>query len=262
MLLGMLVSVTLAGEPMAVVLARRTNVSAPEAAALTTRAAAALQLPGAVEPAEVLLRMGRLGLRDATSCKARDVCLAELGRQLQVGWLVLVSLSQLGEERSLGLELLQVAAEKVVDREAVLLPPRAGLDPALLEAFRGRVASRLATAADAPRLDPRLLSPGPGASSPLGSLAAAEAAPRSRTPALVMGGAGIALVVASVALLVVGLGTRAQLSQGELRNGQVYSPLTAQEAQGVATRASVELGGAAVGAAAALGLGLGAAVAW
>jgi len=258
-LLGMLASMAVSAEPVALVLARRTGVSAPDAAGVVLDASGSLSLPGLIEAPEIALRLARLGLKDATSCKGREACLAELGKQLEVRWLVLLSLSQLGVERSLGLELLQVDAEKIVEREALLVPAEAWLVPAAMEPFLNRVTARLAAVA---RLEEALRTapaPAPGPRIPL-----VDAPPplASHGTALALGGGGVALVATAVALLVAGLQSQAQLSQGTLVGGVVHSPLTASQAQATADRATGELSGAGVAMALGLGLGVAAGFTW
>jgi hypothetical protein len=258
-LLGMLASMAVAAEPVALVLARRTGVSAPDAAGVVLSATGAFQLPGLIEAPETALRLARLGLKDATACKGREACLAELGKQLEVRWLVLVSLSQLGVERSLGLELLQVDAEKVVEREAVLLPSDTWLVPEATEPFLNRVNARLAAAA---RLEEALrtgLVPVPGPRLPALDV---SPGPAPHATAFALGGSGAALLVGAAALLVVGLASQAELSRGTLRDGQVHSELTASQAQAAAARATGELAGAGVAAAVGLGLGVAAVFTW
>jgi hypothetical protein len=259
-LLAILASMAVSAEPVAVVLARRTGVAAPDAAVVVATAASTLGLPGMVEPAETARRLARLGLKDGTFCRGREGCLAELGQQLEVRWLVLVSVSQLGVERSLGLELLQVSAEKVMEREAVLLTTEAWLSQGAVVPFLERVTARLEAAA---RLSDaiRAGAPGPGDAAAL-AMGAGLPANRSRGTSLVLAGVGAVVVGVAVALLVLGLGSQAQLSQGERRSGNVYSPLTAAEAQATAARATGELGGAGAAAAVGLGLGVAAALTW
>jgi hypothetical protein len=260
LLLGLLASMALSAEPVAVVLARRTGVSAPDAAAVVATAASTLGLPGMEDPTETARHLARLGLKDGTFCKGREGCLAELGQQLEVRWLVLLSVSQLGVERSLGLELLQVSAEKVVEREALLLTTEAWLSQGAVVPFLERVLARLEAAARVSEAI-RAGAPAPGLDASVAVGAGRPAAP-NRGPSLVLAGAGALVLGVAVALLVLGLQSQAQLSQGEARRGSVYSPLTAAQAQATAARATGELGGSGAAAAVGLGLGVAAVLAW
>lgn len=218
-----------------------------------------------VNEAETGRRLARLGLRDATSCKGKASCLAEVGKQLQVNWLVMVSVSELEGDRSLGLELLEVATERVVERDAVLL---AGKTPVTGELLEGFVAHTLTHAGepkpatpivastpttlfpkDAPT-EPDLSPPPPPRVEPLGPFQPAH------TRSVVLLSTGGVLLAGAAVLLGFGLTMNAKLSAGEVGpDGRVRSSLTSSEATAVATTTSVELGTA--GAAAVLALALG-----
>jgi hypothetical protein len=238
----------------------------PDAAALVAASATALRelkVPGVVDAAEATRSLGRLNLKDATSCKGKPACVAELGRQLKVDWVVMVSASKLGTERSVALELLQVSSEAIVEKEAVLLAAKAQPGVDLLEAFAGRLRTRfeppavtppadappVVTLTPAPRADPLPPPPPPPPE-------------RSHTGSFILGGAGLALLAGGAALLALGLAGRASLAPNTTVNGQPASSLTIGQAQATATRSSVELGAAGACGAVGLALGVAAVVTW
>lgn len=264
---GLLVAALLMAEPTAaVVLARRTAVPPAEAQALT---AAVLQqltgsaLPGVLDATETERRLARLGLGDALLCEGKGPCLAELGRQVEVAFLVLVSASQVGSEQSLALELFRVADARVPVQESMLLPQRGEVPPSLVERFAGRsLVHRRPPTPDAPVAEKPALAPPTPPPPPPRAVAPLPAPRRPLTP-FVLGGAGVVALGAGVALLVAGLGARATLSLGTPQpDGTVHSPLTGSEAQAAAQAAGLQLGLAGLAGAVGLGLGAGAALTW
>ena len=244
---------------VALVLARRTALGPADASALQSQLSGALSEAGVplLAPAEVRRRLARLGLDDATSCKGKAECLTELGRQLQVRWLVTISLSELDADRSVGLELLDVDAGLVVEREAVLLTPRTKLEAALFADLSRRVQAHLAPSAASPA--ELKAAPVPVPPPATGLLPMPQPAPRVQPSRVVLLSTGAALLAATVVLLTAGLVTRGRLSQGDRgADGLVRSTLSAGEARQLSRDASLEL--SAAGGAGLVALGLGTAV--
>lgn len=248
----------LAAEPTtAVVLVRRTSVPAPEAVTLTERVAQSLALPGQLESAEVSRRLVALAMKDGTGCGGKASCHVELGRQLKVDWVVLVSVSQLGEDQSLALELLSVASEGVVENEAVLLPSRGEVPKSVLEGFAQRVKGRIRPSSDAPRttsLTPNV-TPAP--------IVMAPVAEPNRAPSLVLGGVGVAALAAGVALLINGVSLQDQARASTTgSDGVRRSELPASKAQSVLDAGTLQLGLAGASGVAAIALGAVAIAVW
>lgn len=244
-----LLAAALAAEPStATILARRTGASPADAAALTRQVAARLSGPAFVAYAESQRRLSAFGLSDGTTCGGKPECHAEVGRQLGVQWLVLVSVSQIAQDQSVALELVEVATEQVHERDSLLLPRRGEVPIELLERFAERVVLRV-QGSDAPRA--ARLEPRPGDPSlPL------EAPPRSRVGNVLLGTAALAAIGVGVGLLVNGLSLREGVARGTPGDdGRLRSDLTGGQAQAQNDQASVMFGLA--GGAAALGLVLG-----
>ncbi len=280
-LLAALVPAVLAAEPStAVLLARRVSVSAGDASALGAQAAALLSdagVPGVLSAADTSRRLGKLGLKDATTCGGKPACLAEFGRQLKVEWLVLASVSRVADDKSLAFELFDVGAKAVVERESLLLPKGAALAKDVLEGFAGRVRARfglppLAKAGATPEVakveppksdtpvnpelvprptEPDLPPPPPPPEAP------------SHTASWVLGGTAVAALGTAAALLAVGLSTQGRVNAGPVgADGRVRSTLTGSEAQATAGAATTQLGLAGAAAAVGVGLGTAAVVVW
>ena len=267
---------------VAAVLARRTGVPAADASALLSQLGAALAEAGLpmMPPGELELHLARLGLADGTPCKGKTSCLSELGRQLQVAWVVMISLSELEGERSVGLELLEVNTELILERDALLLGGRAKLKPELLEPFVARALKHTGAVGSPPpvvatREELKTFSPKPGAPPPQallpppppppasGFLELPLASPRSHARGAVLATAGGVLLATGAVLLGVGLTANGRLSEGTPgSDGRVRSPLTATQAQALAREATLELSLCAAGALAGLGLGTAALVTW
>ncbi|MDP1828833.1 MAG: hypothetical protein Q8L48_36570 [Archangium sp.] len=256
-----------AAEPTTlVVLSRRVSVTPAEAQAVVSQATTLLLEAGAplVEVAEAGQRLSKLGLKDATTCNGKPVCHAEFGKQLKVSWLILVSVSRVAGDRSLALELFEVAGRTVADRESFILPKGTALTRQPLEDFAGRLAARLAPAPVTAELPPDsqlktdtpvkpALTPGNTVTALPPPLPTPE--PKGHAPSFILGGLGVAALGAAVALFVVGANTQAQVQGTAGADGRVRSTLTGSEAQAAAGAASLQLG--LGGAAAAVGVGLG-----
>jgi hypothetical protein len=248
-----------------VVLSRRVSVPPAEAQAVVKETTTLLLEAGAplVDATEAGQRLSKLGLKDATTCNGKPVCHAEFGKQLKVSWLMLVSVSRVAGDRSLALELFDVAGKVVADRESLILPKGTALTRAPLEDFAARLKARLAPAPVTAELPPAKLetdTPSKPVLTPQNTvtelpppLPAPE--PKSHVTSFILGGAGVAALGAAVALFVVGATTQAQVQGTAGVDGRVRSTLTGSEAQAAAGAASLQLG--LGGAAAAVGLGLG-----
>lgn len=259
MVAPLLLTLALAADSTAAtVLVRRTGVSATEAALLTRQVSASVAGPAVMDFTESQRRLSMFGLGDATTCGGKSECHAEVGRQLGVQWLVLVSVSQIAQDQSLALELLEVTTEEVRERDSVLLPRRGEVPSALLERFAARVAARVARKADAPvatTLVPRAgAQPDPLAPQPQGP---------SRVRGLVLGGLALAALGAGVGLLVNGLSLRAEATRATPGDdGWARSDLSYVEAAKKNDAASVNFGIAGALGAVGVALGTTAVVTW
>ena len=185
------------------------------------------------------------------------------GRQLQVGWLVLVSVSQIATDQSLALELFNVSSEKVLERESLLLPKRGDVPTEMLDGFATRVSARVLPAL----VDPKPIVV-PTANTLLRPLEAKQPLlppppPKSHAGGIVLGVIALAAIGAGVGLLVNGLNTQAKLSQGTpAEDGHIRSELSGSEAQRLNDSASLQFGLAAGAGAAGLALGATAVIVW
>lgn len=254
----LLLALTAQPSTTATILVRRTGVPPAEATGLMTKVTQRLAMPGLLDFSESQRRLSTFGLADATTCGGKADCHAEVGRQLEVGWLVLVSISQIAQDQSLALELFNVATEKVVERESLLLPRRGEVPAAMLDSFASRVSELVRPVkSDAPAATS--LVPVEGAQPPL----VPPPPPRSHGGGIVLSAAAAVAIGAGVALLVNGLGLRAKATQGTPdEDGRLRSELTGSTAKSMNDSASLQFGLA--GGAGALGLALGATaiVAW
>lgn len=254
----------LTAEPnTATILVRRTAVTPAEATALMQKVTQGLAVPGLLEYADSQRKLGMFALKDGTTCGGKPDCHAELGRQLQVGWLVLVSVSQIAQDQSLALELFNVASEQVLERESVLLPRRGEVPPAMLEGFSTRVSARVLPALVEPK--PVLV---PEVTTLLRPLEVKQPVlppppPKSHAGGIVLGVVAVAALGAGVGLLVNGLGTQAKLKQGTPgEDGRVLSELSGSQAKALNESAGLQLGLAAGAGAVGLALGVTAVVVW
>lgn len=259
-----LLALFLAADPTsAVVLARRAGVSQPEAVAVTERVAQALldqKVPGLLPLAETSARLAKVAMSDATMCNGKPACHAELSRQLEVDFLVLVSVSQIAGEQSLAIELAHGPSGEVQENESLLLAQKGQVPMGTLQRFAERMTTRVrGTPADAPKVTTLVPvePPPPGLPEP------PKPAGTSHAPSYVLGAAGVAALGAGVALLVSGLAARGRLAEGELRpDGFTYSALQGSQAMALNDAATVQLAVAGAAAAVGLGLGAGAVAAW
>jgi hypothetical protein len=268
---ALLVPALLSAEPSAlVVLSRKVSVPPAEAAAMVTQTTSLLLDSGAplVDAPEANRRLAKLGLKDATTCAGKPACAAEFGKQLKVDWLVLLSVSRVAGDRSLALELFDVAGKTIADRESLILPKGTALTREALDAFAGRLKARLLPppptaeiplekkTSDAPlktELTPQTVQTPP----PL-----PPAEPKGHAASWILGGTGVAAIAAGVVLMVIAASTQAQVTGTAGPDGRVRSSLSGSQAQAAAGTASVEVGVGAAAAAVGLGLGATAVVLW
>lgn len=256
-----LLLLTLTAEPnTATVLVRRTGVTPAEATALMRQVTQRLAVPGLLEYAESQRKLSTFALKDGTTCGGKPDCHSELGRQLEVGWLVLVSVSQIAQDQSLALELFNVGSAQVLERESVLLPRRGEVPAAMLEDFAGRVSARVLPALVEPK--PVLI---PEVNTLLRPLEVKQPLPppppKSHAGGIVLGAVAVAALGAGVGLLVNGLSTQAKVKQGAPgEDGRVLSELSGSQAKALNDSASLQLGLAAGAGAVGLALGVSAVV--
>lgn len=272
--LAALVGLTLAAPPTApsavVLVGRRTAVTAPVAKVLAADASSLLEaagVPVAMAPDKALQQLTRVSVKDTSSCNGKRACLAELGRQLNVPWVVLLSVAAIDREVSVGFELLKVDGETVVETDSLLLPRKAKLDAAQLSGFAGRVKARLVPVIeeekkDAPvetKLIPKVME------EPVVTLPPPPPPPepRSRVPSFVLGGLGLASLIAGGTLLAVGAVARGPLTAGDpAADGRVRSSLTYAEAEQLNVTTTPLIVGGIGALAAGAGLGTAAVITW
>ncbi len=267
LMLGLTVS---AAEPQAVVLVgRRTSLTQADANNLSQRISTYLteaRVPLRLDADGARAALGRLGLKDASACNGRKACLTELGRQLAAPWVITLSLSQVGVDRAVALELLRVEDGVVVEKEALIFPAKAELTADQLTSFATKLRERLGAVppADEPKVEPPPVTPVLTPEPPAVVVAPLLPPPpppeeKSRVAPVVLGIAGVAALGAATALLVSGLSARHEAFRtDELQR----SPYSASEVQARAQGAAVQLGFAGGLAAAGLGLGAAAVISW
>jgi hypothetical protein len=245
-LAGLSLAGALENEETVVLVSRRTATSPVATKVLaqdTSRLLEAQGVPLAMAPDAALQQLARVSVKDSASCNGKRACLAELGRQLKVAWVVTLSVATIDNELSLGFELLKVSDESVAETDSLLLPRKGKLAAAQLGAFAQRVKARLVPTPPEPLEEKRDapvatdLTPKPNPDlPPVSSEPPAPPPPpsRSRVPSFVLGGTGLASLLAGAALLTVGLVSRGALTAGMPgTDGRVRSSLTYTEAMQV-----------------------------
>ncbi len=276
MILGLVVTLSLAAADtdVAVLVGRRTSVSPAEAQTISQTISTHLvnaRVPLKLDADAARASLSRLGLKDASACNGRKACITELGRQLQVGWVISLSLSQVGSDRSIAIELLRVSDGVVPEKEAIILATGANVTAEQLTGFAGRVRTQLGIS-DKPVTEitpPPVVvvkPPPPVVTEPVQPpvvVAPVAPPPKSHVTSFVLGGVALAALAVGTGLLVSGLtGREAAYATTQAPDGTLRSPYTASEVQRRAGASSVELGIAAGAAAVGLGLGVGAVIAW
>ena len=246
---------------IALLVGRRTSVTQADAQLLSQKISTQLSAAGVplkLDADAARANLSRLGLKDASACNGRKACVTELGRQLGVTLVMVLSLSQVGNDRSIALELLRVEDGMVLEKEALILPTGTDVKDEELSAFFGRVRKQVVVedrpVVEAPvKVSEPVLPVLPP--TPLVIAPAAPAPPKSHVGSFVLGGVAVAALAVATGLLVSGLNTRADAYRTTEIDGTLRSPYAASEVQRRAAGGSVALGIA--GGAAALGLGLG-----
>ena len=108
----------------AVLVGRRTSLSQADAEVIPRTISTHLtgaQVPLKLDADAARASLSRLGLKDASACNGRKACITELGRQLQATFVISLSLSQVGSDCSIALELLRVFDGVVLEKEALIL---------------------------------------------------------------------------------------------------------------------------------------------
>lgn len=262
-----------AGDPSAAVLiARRTSIPPKDAQAIAQQLSSRLAergVPLKLDADQASSQLGRLGLKDSAQCSGKRGCVVELGRQLGVSHVIAVSISQIGSDRSIAVELLDVEKGEVLEKDALIVGAGAALDADAVAGFGGKVRARLAPApvvAQKPEpkqeLPPKLLPQEPPPGPPIAIVEPAPE-PRSHTAQWVMGGAAVVAAGAAVALLVSGLSARSDATRTTTGpDGSPRSPYSASEALSKLHGSDTQLGIAAGAGAVALGLGAAVVITW
>ena len=271
---ALLPSILAAAEPSTlVVLSRKVSVSPAEAAAVVTQATTLLEEAGApvVTASEANRRLSKLGLKDATTCNGKPACAAEFGKQLKVEWLILISVSKVAGDRSLALELFDVAGRTVADKESLLLPKGTALTREPLEGFVARLKAKLSPAPPTAPIPPEKRGDAPLATSLTPETSTVTQLPpplpppepKSHTTSFILGGAGVVALGVGIALFVMSGTAQGQVNAGAMgADGRVRSGLTGSQAQAAAGSASAFAGLGVATAAIGLGLGTTAVILW
>ena len=252
---------------VAVLVGRRTSLTQAEAQKLSQTISAHLTAGGVqlkLDADAAGASLARLGVKDASACNGRKACVTELGRQLAVPYVIALSLSQVGNDRSIALQLLRVADGVVLESEALILAPGANITADQLAGFASRVVAQLEPA-DRPVVEvppPQVKDPIVKDPPPLVVTAPVPAPPKSHVSSFVLGGAGVVALAVATGLLVSGLNTRAEAYRTTEIDGIRRSPYAASEVQQRASSGGVQLGLAGGLAAAGLGLGAAAVITW
>ncbi len=263
---------------VSVLVSRRTGVPAATADSLARQVSTALvaeQVPLKLDADAARTAVARLGLSSSVACDGRKRCLVELARQLNVEWVVVLSVAQLGADRSMAIELLRQDGV-VVAKEALLFGADAVVTREQLAAFATQVRSALGISSpvaltpvapppDAPVAPPPqpVLTPVPPPASQGVLMPAPPVARTSHAPAFVLGGAAAASLAAGVALLVTGLVDHAKAVETQPRQGSERLALySAEEVLSRANDADRRTGLGVGLAVVAAGLATGAVLSW
>lgn len=242
----------------AVVVTRRIGVAPAASVALSERVAEALSEAGitpVVGAADSSRQLAVLGVKDTAACLARKQCIIEFGRQLGADVVVSVALSEFEGEGSMTLEAWRVGTETLLLGEN--LSYRASADPRVsLTSFASRLHGLRAPKPDVPVTT--TLVPPPRDDLPPPPPPAPE---RSHATSFVVGGVGVAALVAAGALGVSGLLAQQRLG-ATVTGAPDRSPLSASEARALADQANTQFTIAGIAGLAGLGLGTTAVLLW
>jgi hypothetical protein len=205
---------------------RRSGATAPIAANILRDLRKALADAGVQSPLsneELSQQLIGLGIKDPKSCEGKKPCVLELGRQLKVAYVVSVSVGQIAKDISISLETIRISdGARVSDATVIVAIKELGSVPAAVTPFARKTGELLAPppvkVADAPKAEPQVatpvLTPEPPPTPPPSVVVAAE--PRSRVPAVVVGGGALAAGVATAFFAVSGFGDMARLNRGDV----------------------------------------------
>ncbi|MBX7098697.1 MAG: hypothetical protein K1X89_13395 [Myxococcaceae bacterium] len=241
----------------AVLVARRTGV-APETARET-----AAQVASAISTNDGEVRDGRAvaktlelaGLKDTVDCGAKVQCLQEAGRALDVAYLVLISLTEVGTNRSIGLELMRVSDGEMLERSAALYQTNATIPDDVLQSFTAKVRQLAPAPPPAAPLAPPPLVPGVASEAvPPAAVIPQVAEPPgpNHVPSLLAAGGATVAAAVAVGFLSSAIVARNTLQEGTKGN---TSELTRAQADALAGRANTHATVSLVSALAAVGLG-------
>ena len=273
MLLAALISFALGAveSDAAVLVGRRTSVSQADAVLLSNTISGhlkAAKVPLKLDADAARASLAQLGIKDASACNGRKACLTELGRQLSAPYVLTISLSQVGSDRSVALELLRVSDGVVLEKEALILATGALITADQLAGFSARVVTQLSlgdrpVVEPPPVKEPMVIAPVVKDPPPPPIVIAPVAPPpKSHVTSFVLGGAAVVALAIGTGLLVAGLNDRAEAYRTTEQEGSLRSPYSASEVQRRAAAGGVELGIAGGLAAAGLGLGTAAVITW
>jgi hypothetical protein len=199
----------------------------------------------------------------------------ELGRQLEVGAVIAISVAQLGSERSVVFEVWRTKDGAQLAKDATVLqagaPLPASAVTALVKALASQFPAKAKPKPDAPLAEPvpapvpTPLPAPPPPSKPQVIVDQPSQRPspgHSHAPSFVTGGVAIAAAIASIAVGASALSARAQFTTTMTVNGQQVSPYSATQARALAQSANLQGGIAAGAAGVALAMGVVAVVLW
>jgi hypothetical protein len=258
-----------AADPSAAVLiSRRTSIPPKEAQELAQQLSSRLVSAGVplkLDADQARSQLSRLGLSDSAQCAGKRGCVIELGRQLGVSHVIAVSISQIGSDRSIAVELLEVEKGDVLEKDAVIVGLGAALEADAVAAFGSKTRARLAPAVvEAPKVEvppepkpePKLV---PKEPPPPAVVVEPGPPPKSHTPQLVLGAGAAVAAVAAVVLLASGFSARSDANRTTTApDGSLRSAYSGSEALSRLHSSDTQLGIA--GGAGAIAVGLGAAV--
>lgn len=266
---ALILALTLSAEPprAVVLVGRRTAMSAADAQALAQRISTTLtasRAPVHLDADAALAALVRLGVKDPAACTGRKACITELGRQLSATHVINLSLSQIGGDLAVALELMTVDTASVLERDALVLVPGTTPTAEQLAPFATRVRQQLAP--DVPKVEapPVVILPTPPVEPPIAVITPVPPpmTTKSRVVPITLGAAAVVALGVGATLLGTGLTARADAYRTEIVDGVARSPYPASQVQLRAQGATTQLAIAGGLGALAVGLGAGAVFTW
>jgi hypothetical protein len=258
-----------------VLVVRRTSIDVAQGQQLAATAAAVLRKAGvAVEdPTESMRRLSVLGVTDPTQCGGRKACVLELLKQLECSAAVALSVSQVGQERSVAFEAWRTKDGALISKDAVVLKPDAMLDAASMGPFARVLAkaypletppaaaggSELKPLAQTP---PVALTPEPKVDTVPAAVVVAPApapAPRSHVPGITLAVAAVAAASVAAAFGGAALTASERLNGGTSAGISIYQ---GSEAQKLASASNQRATVSGIAAGATVVLAVGAVLVW